>query len=86
MLWRGRTVGRVMEVAPGFHRAGDWRWSVQTYPASHGHAGTLEEALERVREGVSFAPDGLPTVPAAHDVRLRRRAGGSSPGGERGSR
>lgn len=86
MLWRGWTVGRVMEVAPGFHRAGDWSWAVQTYPASSGHADTLEEALERVREGVSFCTDGLPTVPGAHEVRRRRRGGGSSPDGERGPR
>ena len=84
MHWWGWTVGRVSQVPPGFHRAGDWRWAVQTYPASHGHAEALEEALERVREGVSFGPDGLPELPEVSYLRMGRRAG-SSPGGDPGA-
>ena len=84
VLRRGWIVGRVREVAPGFHRAGDWSWAVQTYPASHGYAGSLEEALERVREGVSLGPDGLPNLPAVGRLRMARRPV-PSPGDDPGS-
>ena len=73
MLWHGWTVGRVCQVAPGFYHAGDWAWAVQTYPAAHGYVETMEEALERVREGVSFGADGLPELPAVQGLRMRRR-------------
>lgn len=72
VLCNNWTVGRVSQVAPGFHRAGDWTWAVQTYPSAQGYTTTLEEGLEHVREKVSFGPDGLPNLPAVSYLRMGR--------------
>lgn len=53
-------VGRTHRVHPGFVRVGQWGWSVHSYPACSGYAETLDEALERIRQGVRFGPDGRP--------------------------
>ncbi|MGR3480432.1 hypothetical protein [Salipiger marinus] len=56
----GRDVGRVMTERLGMGVGGSelvWWWGTWTYPATHGYAPTLEEALERVREE---ATDDLP--------------------------
>ena len=58
VLCDGHVVGRVHR-APAGSQAGRWSWAVQTLPGAGGYAGTLEAALESVREGVRFGPDGL---------------------------
>lgn len=64
----GKDVGRVMQERLGMSAGSElvWGWSTRTYPSVHGYAPTLEEALERVRQG---ATDDLPET----DVDRRRR-------------
>ena len=69
MLCDGHVVGRVHR-APAGSQAGRWSWAVQTLPGAGGHAETLEAALENVREGVRFGPDGLPLTAAVTARRL----------------
>ena len=77
----GWVVGVVSQVSPGFHRAGDWKWAAQTYPAASGYAVTREEALERVRESVSFGSDGRPELPAVGYLRMGERCASNPPDG-----
>ena len=60
----GKHVGRVIEERLGMGVGGSelvWWWGTWTYPSVHGYAPTLEEALERVRQG---ATDDLPETGA----------------------
>ena len=77
----GWIVGAVSQVSHGFHRAGDWKWSALTYPSASGYAETLEEALERVRESVSFGADGRPDIPAVGRLRMQERRASNLPDG-----
>ena len=59
----GKHVGRVMQQRLGMSAGGDlvWWWGTWTYPSVHGYETSLEEALERVRQG---ATDDLPETGA----------------------
>ncbi|MGR3480705.1 hypothetical protein [Salipiger marinus] len=65
----GKHVGRVIQERLGMSAGSElvWGWATRTYPSVHGYAPTLEEALERVRQG---ATDDLP------ETGVDRRRGG----------
>ena len=77
VLCDGWVVGRVLRDHGGLARGGEWGWSVQSFPAESGHADRLGDALERIREGVTFGRDGRPETA---EVLAWRQGGGTRRG------